>query len=90
MLACKLEHPVHFVFVSCCSAALAQPYSSAIVHACRPTVLRKMKHLVKFDRRDVTAVEKSLFGDNAGALTLGMVLEHGTEGHRFGVTGIMG
>lgn len=50
-------------------------------------MLRKLKSLVFFDGREVTTSEKATFGENAGALTLSMVLEHGTAGHRFGVTG---
>lgn len=28
-----------------------------------------------------------MFGDNAGALTLAMITEHGTSGHRVGMAG---
>ncbi|KAJ9527642.1 hypothetical protein QJQ45_025918 [Haematococcus lacustris] len=52
----------------------------------RPTVLRKMKSLVRFDGRDVTPLEKSMFGESAGAITLAMVLEGGSAGHRFGTS----
>ncbi|GFH31828.1 uncharacterized protein HaLaN_30945, partial [Haematococcus lacustris] len=52
----------------------------------RPTVLRKMKSLARFDGRDVTPLEKSMFGESAGAITLAMVLEGGSAGHRFGTS----
>jgi hypothetical protein len=56
---------------------------------CSPTVLRKLKALTRFDGCPVAASEKALFADNAGALTLATMLQHGTAGHRFGITGTL-
>ncbi len=54
----------------------------------RPTVLRKMTRLVWLDGRKISASEAAMYGgDNGGALTLAMILEHGSTGHRFGVAG---
>ncbi|KAG2444570.1 hypothetical protein HXX76_001315 [Chlamydomonas incerta] len=50
--------------------------------AYRSTALRKLKHLEKFDGRPVSAEEKERFGEHAGAVTLAMVLQHGTVASR--------
>ncbi|GLC71381.1 hypothetical protein PLESTF_001109300 [Pleodorina starrii] len=50
--------------------------------AYRSTTLRKLKRLERFDGRAVSAEEKERFGEHAGAVTLGMVLEHGSVASR--------
>ena len=53
----------------------------------RTAVLRKLKCLHTFDQLEVTAAEKAMFGENAGALTLQMILEHGTASNRLAAVG---
>jgi len=52
----------------------------------RPTVLRKLKALTMFDGCPVSASEKAMFAENAGALSMATILQHGTAGQRFGIT----
>ncbi len=56
----------------------------------RPTVLRKMTALCTLDGRRISPAEQAMFGDNAGALTLALVMEHGTAGMRYNVGGAPG
>ncbi|KAF5838089.1 hypothetical protein DUNSADRAFT_3398 [Dunaliella salina] len=51
-----------------------------------PTVLRKLKALTLFDGCPVSASEKAMFTENAGALSMATILQHGTSGQRFGIT----
>ncbi|EFJ42239.1 hypothetical protein VOLCADRAFT_119475, partial [Volvox carteri f. nagariensis] len=50
--------------------------------AYRSTTLRKLKRLERFDGRPVSAEEKERFGEHAGAVTLAMVLQHGSVASR--------
>ena len=60
----------------------ARTHTHTHTHAHRPTVLRKMKSLTVLDGRDVSEADRAMFGDNAGALTMAMVLEHGSAKSR--------
>jgi len=53
----------------------------------RPTVLRKLRDITMLDGCPVNANEKAMFADNAGALSLATIMQHGTAGQRLGITG---
>ena len=53
----------------------------------RPTVLRKLKSLTVLDGCPISASEKAMFGENAGALSMATIMQHGSAGQRFGITG---